>query len=492
MSKLEDITGLLDNIQSELSMGNQQGYRSNIHSSIRKLIMLLAESFDGMKKGADPRDLEQMASTIHQVMSAKYRKYHNLNHIFSIASKNLPHFAKLAVIFHDLVYLNVDRRIHPLLASYLKDFQIDEKFECSIPNLEADPMLTMIGRVFDFKSGQKLTHQSGLNEFLSAVVACRMLPEVFSPWELVKIVACIEATIPFRAIDQDGNSPLDHLALRIRSMDLKGSSAPTQDDINSLVTVAMNVALFDLEGFFSMDLGYFLAQTWDLILESNPLFRNPLYTVKQYRVALQKVYKFYKSLNPESLSPRFRDAYNLNQEEEGNRAWWAQINLEAGCLYLEAKLISTGVLEAIAESSGGDCPISLIIGESPIDQSSPKAPLEYYLDYGIPQNNDGIRLNVHSVLLYGREKPSGFDFKHSPLSTYLYERLKDKSKEEILRRAQAMFSGETKPIEVLAAVPASLLKTIVDAVSTISWTRKDSLGQLKRKLGLDKSNQSAA
>lgn len=484
MPKLENVTGLIENIHEELNVNERNGYRSNIHSSIRKLIMLLAEGFDGMKKSVDPHDIEKMASIIHQVMSAKYRKYHNLNHIFSISRQNIPHFSKLAAIFHDLVYLSVDRRIHPLLVPYLQEFKFDDQFECNLPNLESDPMLRMIANVFNLESGQKVTPRNGLNEFLSAVVACRMLPEVFSPWELLKITACIEATIPFRAYDKEDLSPLDQLANRITRMKLEGSFTPTQEDVNSLVTAAKNFAVLDLEGFFSMDLGYFLAQTWDLILENNPLFRNPLYTVKQYRMAIQKVLTFYKSLNPKTLPPKFSSAHDPNEEEENMRSWWTQINLETGCLYLEAKLLSTAILEAIAESSGGDCPISLIIGESPNDEPSPKAPLEYYLDYNIPEDHDGIRLTVHAVLLSGREKPSGFDFKHSPLSTFLYERLRDKKKQEILQKSYAMFSNEGKPLDVLAAVPAPLLETIINAVSIISWTRRDSLKALKQKLGL--------
>src|SRR5689334_4266278 len=79
-----------------------------IHSTIRKLIWILADAFEEIGKNVDRLELERIGCIVHQVMSARYRQYHTLNHIFKMITDDMKPMAKLAIIFHDLVYLNVD------------------------------------------------------------------------------------------------------------------------------------------------------------------------------------------------------------------------------------------------------------------------------------------------------------------------------------------------------------------------------------------------
>jgi len=60
-----------------------------------------------------------------------------------------------------------------------------------------DILLAIATSIFGFKSHQTLLPFAGLNEFLSAMLACRELEKSLTLKQLVRIVVCIEATIPF-------------------------------------------------------------------------------------------------------------------------------------------------------------------------------------------------------------------------------------------------------------------------------------------------------
>lgn len=458
-----------------------------IHSSLRKLIATLSTAFAALKISVDPLEIETLASIIHQVYSAKYRRYHNLNHIFSMLEMGeTKPIAVLAILFHDLVYVNVDKRIHPLIAVYLPDFTFQESWSCTLPDIDEES-IKIVNGIFGFKVGHTLTPTTGLNEYLSAVIATRILKKL-NPWEMISISACIEATIPFRS-KINGHTPSEHLLRRIKQEKLVRKIVNRSTDSEDLLKTTIEVSNRDLQGFYSQDSAKFISNTWDLVLESNPIFRNPLYTVKQYRSAIQKVERFHSSLTPE----RIFSSYDLKdssisvaeQKQMADRLTWTWLNLDIENLYLRIQLVTHAILEALTELSGGDAPLTLLLGESPTElNSETKAPIELYLNYSLPENNDGVRCVVHDLLRFGKADVSGVVFMRSPLASFIYERLREKQFEAILFASKQMSEGEISPKTLLKLVPKPLLENIIDAISAISWTRKAILDSLKFELGL--------
>jgi hypothetical protein len=140
-------------------------------SYLHRLIQLFQYSFYELKINATIADVETMAVTVYNVMEARWRKYHSIDHVLSICETSDP-IQILAGLFHDTVYLQIDRRIHPRIVHYLQEFQpVGEGYTVKVPPINsntADQTLYLVSEVFGAKSGSTLTPFTGANEYLSA------------------------------------------------------------------------------------------------------------------------------------------------------------------------------------------------------------------------------------------------------------------------------------------------------------------------------------
>ena len=445
-------------------------------SKLKRLMLMMNQAFDQCSQKIDPLVIERMAEVIYQVMSARYRIFHTMEHIFT-ASEGSSGASTFAALFHDIVYYQVDKRIHPLLMPHQAEFVLNEKTnECTLPDLSSERWLSIAGKIFGFKTGQVLNPFNGLNEFLSSVAAARMLSPAVNPplsdWQTIQVIACIEATIPFRSqAEPDKNS---YQLLRQRLGDLKNELKFKIDDkeLDQAVRAAVGVANQDICSFYSDDLGDFVSGTWNLILENNPIFKNPLYTVIDYRKALQKVRGFFMFLKPENVVhewgglPAAKDYQTMKQQ--------VSTNLANAIHYLDFKLVEITILEVLATSSGGDAPYFLFIGEA--DPETGKAPIEQYFP-AHQTIDDAPKKNaaVYQVLRYGRKGESLFDFNHSPIGAFLYESLTDEEINLSIVSAQQFHEGKMDGKQFIASIRKEVIQLIANAVSEISWSRKTKL-----------------
>ena len=435
-------------------------------SSLTRLMLALNQAFEKYSHHVDPLVIERFAGTIHQVMSARFRRFHTLEHIFD-ATKGLETLPLLAGFFHDVVYYQVDRRIHTLLVPYLGDFSLDEKTNlCVLPDLESERWLTIAGKVFGFKTGQTLNPFNGLNEFLSAVAAARILGNTLTEWEVIQMIACIEATIPFR-----GNSfePLKNRLIEIIA------GKVNEAEITKAVQAAVSLANQDICGFYNEDFGDFISGTWSLILENNPIFKNPLYTVKEYRQALQKVRGFLSSLKPEVVVQEwggFPSTGDFQKMKDQVRT-----NLANALLYLDVNFVVMSLLEGIAEASGGDAPYALFVGEG--NKESSKAPIERFLliNQPAPVKTDFNKV-VYQTLKTGRKDASSFDFKHSPVAAFIYENLSTEEMTKAIVLAREFHEKKIDLNSLLTHFRPEVLNPIIRGVGEVSWSRKEKLQQL--------------
>jgi hypothetical protein len=67
------------------------------------------------------------------------------------------------------------------------------------PFAQGDSAIALCAAIFDVVPRQSLLLYAGLNEFLSAVVAARLLQPLLPVHDVLVVVAGIEATIAFRA-----------------------------------------------------------------------------------------------------------------------------------------------------------------------------------------------------------------------------------------------------------------------------------------------------
>src|SRR5205085_7269204 len=110
------------------------------------------------------------------------------------------------------------------------------------------------------------------------------------------------------------------------------------------------------------DPGRFLSTTWLLIEESNaPLAAVGIYSIQEYRGALSRMEKFLGSLNPDSIFHNYKGT--PGEFEFGVLRAAARRNVDFACKYLGMKIAGIAIVEALAQATGGDCPVSMLLGD---------------------------------------------------------------------------------------------------------------------------------
>jgi hypothetical protein len=455
----------------------------DLSSSFHRLMKILDIAFRGLGKAVSPPQIEALAGIIHQAMSQRGRRYHSMPHIFEISQDASP-IEQLAIIFHDTVYIQLDHRIHPKLRVFLKDFRLEPTTRHlvlpAIKDVKTPYLVAIAYEIFDIKPHQIITPTDGQNEFLSALSAGRILDKFLEPWEIIQILACIEATIPFRQLNAEGLSPPDLLCQKLVQINHTFALGKTKEEIQRVVRLSVKVSNRDVMGFASQDPGRFLSQTWELLLEGNPIFRNPLYTIVQYRSALQKIETFFTSLKPTVIFREYKGEPNTAQYQ--TLLSQAHFNLSVGIDYIQTKLVELAIHEALSSLSGGDGPLVIFRGDIPGEKIDKRSLLDICLDHTIPISPNASRNPVISRLLKaGRAASDGFDFLHSTLGAYLYERLDEKTLIKITKSSKEFFAGALSPLDFLGLFPKQILLSILRASSYIAWSRKTAISELVKR-----------
>jgi len=227
-------------------------------------------AIDRLKAEVEPTELARIAELIVQPMTGSWRFFHTPEHIFEVGG-NEDAIEVLAALFHDIVYVQVDRSINFNVSYYItpvtkevnKQLQIRDQSE-----LSADATFEMVMLVFGFVPGEVLNPFSGQNEFLSALVAAKALAPFLKREQLLQIAACIEATIPFRAASQ-GVTVSQRLYDRLQVINSLFNLSLTDKQMRETVKKAVRISNRDVISFSHQSSAHFLANTWNLLPETN-------------------------------------------------------------------------------------------------------------------------------------------------------------------------------------------------------------------------------
>ncbi len=423
---------------------------------------------------ADPVGLEGVAELIVQTMTGPWRYFHSPDHIFEVGGQD-DAIEVLAALFHDIVYVQVDRGIHFNLARFLTPFiqQVGERLRlrelADLPagGAEIAPILD----IFGFAPGQELSPFGGQNELLSAIVAVMAL----RPWVplriLAQVVACIEATIPFRRPTERGESPSDRLRDRLRAASARFGLGLDEAEILETVKRSVRLSNRDVGGFGDTS-ARFLDNTWSLLPETNPHFKNPSsYTAREYRTSIQKTSAFLESLAPEVVFRRFEG--EPDEEAYLRLVGRARHNLAVGRLYLASKLVTMAYVEALSRRLGADVPLTLMLGQLP-SAGEPAGRLSDLLPGPARPHEpaDALEEEVFDLLDKGRTRESDYDLQNSPLSVFLVHAIGFDGILGALPRAHALFAGELPPEEFLAGGPADVIDALVAGMAELFERRK--------------------
>ena len=436
---------------------------------IQKLITIFDEAFRQLRAHVSAGQLEHLAVTVHKAMTFQSRIYHTLDHVFSFLDTADP-IRSLAALYHDIIYYQVDAGILPeiraVIAPYIREEQNDIYIADHVP--DADRLFALTLAVFDFKAGHKLSLTAGLNEFLSALLMNEGLAGLMSEKDLLSMTVCIEATIPFR-----GQGHWAALEQRLRAINERFALAWTAADIEAALKRAVLFANKDVESFADDDVGRYLDGTWKLMPETNTALRvQGTYLIRDYRQALQKVEAFLSVLNPNVIFSRYRDVPAA--DAYAHMAQRAHVNTTIGRDYLRIKLVTTATLEALAEATGGEAPLSLFMGDLP--QLGERA---MRLEDFLPTLNKPAWIEpddmVYALLETGRMSETDFDLKNAPLTLFLYKSLTPSQRNHLFDLARQMFAGQLPPSDFLTAIEHPTLAAVAQACAAMVFTRKEKL-----------------
>lgn len=404
---------------------------------------------------------------VHRVMSYQSRQYHTLEHVFGFMD-GADDVADLAAVFHDLVYIQVDDGLPPDARRLLEPYVSWADGKAALrEDVAADRDYELCRRIFGpaFPAADK--GSQGLNEFLSALLLFKLMGSMLPRSSLAAAAACIEATIPFRA---EVGGPLEE---RLRELAREGGAGFSEAEVEPMVARAVAFANEDVRDFRQDDPGAFLSNTWKLLPETNEALRHRgAYSIREYRIALHAMLKFFRSLEPGRVFHSYRG--NPGTEEMAALEAKVRHNLNHSTQYLRAKLLAVALIEAAAELSGGDAPIALFMGDIP----SEGIKWDSLMDHLPPTSEPAWLERNHPVvrlLRDGRLEESTFDLRNSPLALWLYGRLKPELWARLETRAEDFFAGKCTAAELLDGMPRDARSELLQACAAMAPTRQDRL-----------------
>jgi hypothetical protein len=467
--------------------------------TIHRLTFLLHDGITRLGAQCSVQKLEELTFLLYQSLMSKGREFHSFDHVFSFLQADDHPLFLLAALFHDQVYYQVDQGFTSAVRKLIGPFILEQKSKDTSSGtggtvylrkkLPGDiPALQLSLKVFGFEAGKELSPFEGLNEFLSALVMALSLSPVLSLGDLCRIAAYIEATIPFRPQDDQGRSPFDRLASRLEESNKALNLGWQTKDITAIVQEAVRFANTDVANFAVQEPSEFLDNTWDLIPETNRNLRQTgVYSIRDYRTALQKMRAFFSFLKPELVFHQYKGKPS-DRELAGLTAAAAQ-NMSIARDYLGIKLLASAILEALAMATGGEAPIAYFMGDLPNQESDEgdtpenegKSRLEHFLPPVTPKNPKIKKETLYRLFAHGRTSDSSFDMKKAPLSLFLYLSLEPDEVDALLEKAAKLFTGEWGAQEFIQQLKPEVLGPIAHAASAMVYTRKEALLALVEK-----------
>jgi hypothetical protein len=436
-------------------------------SPVHELVNALWRALHDLGSEASTNEIEQWGFSIHAALSAPGREFHNHDHVIGLAKEGDP-LEVIAALYHDAVYIQVDHGPPRSMRAEMDRVLIPADGGWRVLAGAADDEVSAdVLAIFARRVGDVVPSTAGLNEFASALVCSIQLRNALDRHQRMAVAACIEQTIPFRT------NPVTPLRDRLAQLGLAG------EELEETVKRAVRVGNRDVLNFADNDPASFLDNTWKLLPESNPALHSPMvYTVHDYRVALQKMESFLAWLQADRVFHTWGD--EPKPEIHARRVARTTGNLELAVRYLRAKLYSIALVEALAELSGGDVPVDYFMGGIKDRERPDMKRIENYLPHlGTAKDLDPP---LQRLLADGRASESSFDTKPSPVGAFLMSTVGEAQVMKGVETARRWWAGAGDAQSFIAAQPAKPVAAIARAAANIIDTRRDRLFALAERL----------
>jgi hypothetical protein len=426
-------------------------------------------AFEQLKAPPDP--CAELADLIVQPMMGVWRFFHTPEHLFEVGGDD-DAIEIIAALFHDLVYVQVDHSINFNISHYITPWIREEQGRLWVRDRSQWPTesrsFDWVSSLFGIDANQILDPYNGQNELLSALVAARAL-EPWLPMTIVlPIVACIEATIPFRS-----NQASEQLLQRLQVVNDREQLGLSAADLTQMVERAVRVANRDVLSFAHPSSAHFLANTWNLLPETNHnLTPDGAYRISDYRVALIKMERFFNGLDAALIFRCY--GHEPSPAEHQQRLAQAHHNLAVGRLYLQCKIVSIVFLEAISLGIGVDVPLGTMMGEL-TNRELWGLQVECFLPevHHPPAELSELEAEVWQLLVEGRaEGNNKHDLITSPLTSFWVKTIGFAAMQTQRQHCDQWLAGELTEQVFLANFDRPGLVEVLEAIGLLFEHRK--------------------
>lgn len=449
----------------------------------RPLVVILSQILsDSLRELGSPIPIfesEAIGSFIARAMSGDARDYHLPEHAIDVAV-GLDPLPRLAALFHDVVYLQVDGEQGSWIREFIAPADLSKDYTLNVPHalqLTQDRELLLCASIFGVQNAENLSASDGLNEFLSAVVFYKSMSAYLSQERLIQGVACIESTIPFRGRLSGSSGPRGRLRERLESTNLLFGFGFDENMIEETLDQCEKLATKDISFVGTPHPKHFLSDSWKLIYEQNPALRSSYFSVVELRKAVLNQFQFISKISAADFVWR--------RERADARFYQAtENNLHIGRIYLQSQLLSLSIIEAVALATGGDAPWELFYGSRKKSREDEPLNLDELLVLVDDEESESRAdsKQVYALLKNGRSLRSRFDSKTNRLAAYLYANLSEAEFNSAIGSALGMFQRLIKPEAHLRTIPQHVLQSVLMGISQIAQTRMVAIETLQTRI----------
>lgn len=443
---------------------------------------MLTSSIEALspKTPLDPVDASNVARLILDSMKTPGRVYHNMQHVFDISDTVEDPVMILSALFHDVIYYSIDKSFSEEQAKSLEGVlqDPDSSDELVLAKDFSDPLVEMVVRLYGFEPGAPLP-KLGTNEFLSAMIGVRVLERWLNTPCLMQVATCIEATIPFRPVSEDGKTPMDRLYDRLKIV------CPDQPEewLERTVITAAATANCDLCSFDSDNRDFFLDSSWKLIPEARPALLHkdcPLMEFYNEFFALEGRTKFLTGAVPK-IFQSFRQS--VTDEQMAVKRAKTYENLRVMSEYAQVRMLQLMVLMDFVKVMGEDpssMPLRPLL-RMELPEASPPTPIS------TPDEESPLGLTreeqaeVRNWLVFGRRECFSWDPAISPLGAYLHHCL---GPQGIAAAVEIGKNQKPGSHDLLKFLPKDVLTSIASSLSAVLPDGAEGCRQVPEKLGI--------
>jgi hypothetical protein len=496
--------------------------KNNRPTYITSLIEDMQWAFQELECNFENSKLEEWAIFVHASLTNESRNYHGVPHVFEISAGAAP-MQLLAAIFRDVTNHYIDgegisaKHVELLQGvmqegTYILNSDTSSSSN-SCPASSSGRRIALVSAIFGVTPGTDLSQYQGMHKgldvFLSAVAASRLLEDTLSLKQTAQLCCCLEATIPFRTApggshtSPDSSMPLDRLFARLEQANIDFDLQMFEQEMVETVQLGADLTNRNIGNMVADDLTEFLSHTWSLLPEQNVALRqHSLFTVHDFYDAVSTMVDWVENIQAECIYSTFRGV--PDEEERMELHEQLTYNLHLAVIYLQARLLSVGVVAAFAALTGGDAPFSFFFGDAPsVNGESAQ------LGDGLV----GLSASVHSIPEQDLEQDSGqdsetehsgdfegivshevlnllrghrmigtfFDKGNAPLAAYLYENLGDELVAAGLDLCSLDFTEESARA-LLQFLPARVFRTVAKELSRFTVSRTKAITDLQEQI----------